>query len=307
MTTARAEELAFYWNGNVAVTIHADGSLIREWEGEPRPEHPCSIDLKITDYCDAGCPFCHESSTKRGRHANASRTTEIVESLPSGVEIAIGGGNPLSHPELHALLSVMKSRGLIANLTVFWEHAVGAASQLHGLQRDGLVYGIGISVGDCHPDLIDQLLVQEQNGDEMRLKNVVYHLIAGIHSPWHLLSPKEGRFLVLGYKQYGRGVRHFSPEIEQRLKVWRYFLPGVLANAHLVSFDNLAIERLGVRAIVSPEAWQRGYMGDDGSFTMYVDAVRDEFAVSSTSPRMPLARMTAREAFQVLRAKRGAP
>lgn len=59
------EILNQYINGNTLVTIYNDGTKIREYNKDPQPEFPESIDLKITDYCDMGCPYCHESSTKK--------------------------------------------------------------------------------------------------------------------------------------------------------------------------------------------------------------------------------------------------
>jgi hypothetical protein len=50
-----------------------------------------------------------------------------------------------------------------------------------------------------------------------------------------------------------------------------------------VSFDNLAIKQLEVRNIMSAEDFNHFYMGDDGQFTMYVDTVKQEYAVSSVS------------------------
>ena len=34
---------------------------------------------------------------------------------------------------------------------------------------------------------------------------------------------------------------------------------------------------------LTPKQWDEFYMGDDGKFTMYVDAVKQEYARSSTS------------------------
>ena len=50
-----------------------------------------------------------------------------------------------------------------------------------------------------------------------------------------------------------------------------------------MSFDNLAVQQLDVSRLVSAETWREQYMGDDGSFTMYVDAVNREYAVCSVS------------------------
>ena len=97
------ELLQKYKNGNVDVEIYTDGTKIQEWEGDykdAKPEFPNSMDVKITNYCDLNCPFCHEESTTKGKHGDLNKLLEILSDLPKGVEIAIGGGNPLDHPDL---------------------------------------------------------------------------------------------------------------------------------------------------------------------------------------------------------------
>ena len=60
-----------YKNGNCRVTLYNDGTKIRVCtEKVPSPVFPESIDFKITNYCDRGCKFCHESCTTKGKHAN---------------------------------------------------------------------------------------------------------------------------------------------------------------------------------------------------------------------------------------------
>lgn len=50
-----------------------------------------------------------------------------------------------------------------------------------------------------------------------------------------------------------------------------------------MSFDNLAIKQLDPKRFMSEDKWKSFYMGDDGAFTMYIDAVERKFAKSSTS------------------------
>lgn len=52
--------LSKYKNGNVTVTLLSDGTKIQEWSDDetPNPTFPVSCDVKITDWCDAGCKFC---------------------------------------------------------------------------------------------------------------------------------------------------------------------------------------------------------------------------------------------------------
>lgn len=50
---------------------------------------------------------------------------------------------------------------------------------------------------------------------------------------------------------------------------------------NIISFDNLAVNQLNVKSFVSDEDWNKFYMGDDGSFTYFVDLVNMEFAKDS--------------------------
>lgn len=57
-----------YTNGNHTVRIYSDGTKIKETI-DPNDDHftyefPESFDLKITDYCDAGCTYCFIPGTK---------------------------------------------------------------------------------------------------------------------------------------------------------------------------------------------------------------------------------------------------
>ena len=52
----------------------------------------------------------------------------------------------------------------------------------------------------------------------------------------------------------------------------------------MVSFDNLAIEQLDVKRLLSDEEWNEFYMGDDSVFTFYLDLVDGKFAGNSLAP-----------------------
>ena len=112
-----------YVNGSFLFSIDEDGTLVRDSMDELGIiDFPSSIDVKITNYCDMGCQYCHESSTVEGLHGDLDVLADALKALPKYVEIAIGGGNPLSHPNLIDFLEVMKKRGIICNLTVNQGH-----------------------------------------------------------------------------------------------------------------------------------------------------------------------------------------
>lgn len=271
--------LASYRNGNTKVTLFDDGTKFREVNGSSAVfDFPESVDVKITDYCDAGCPYCHENSTVRGRHADLSALLSVTDSLPAGVELAIGGGNPLSHPELTIALADWKRSDKICNLTVNQKHL--SSNVLELVLKENLCYGLGISV--------QQGLLSNLAGFA-NYPNVVIHLIAGVHRP-DVLPALFGmgfrKFLILGYKTWGRGVSYnINGSASRGLTSWYREIANFLQIPEIVmSFDNLAIQQLDIKRLLTVEGWEKFYMGDDFSHSMYIDAVLKEFAATSRSP-----------------------
>lgn len=267
--------LAAYRNGNYRVTLFADGTKIkRTEEDEFRAEFPDSIDLKITDYCENDCPMCHESSSTLGRHGNLRHP--IVDTFVAGIEVAIGGGNPLSHPDLVPFLERLRSRGIIANLTVNEIDLAKQQALVEGLLARRLVHGLGVSTMRC---TADTLAFAEAH------PNVVLHLICGVYPPeeMELLRGKGLKVLLLGYKRFGKGATYHSPRVEANIRVTAAMLPELLRAFAVVSFDNLALEQLGVRAVLGDDYYESVYMGADGEASMYVDLVAEQYALSSTS------------------------
>lgn len=267
-----------YTNGNTIVKLYNDGTKTREYEGIPSVLHPESIDVKITNYCDLGCKYCHESSTTEGKHADIDKLLDTLEELPAGVEIAIGGGNPLSHKDLHYFLASLYSQGLIANLTVNQGHLKKYETQLKNFIRSGLIKGLGISITSNNFKYVYPLMQQTEN--------IVFHVIAGVNN-YKVIDRlmKLGDYckvLVLGYKEFGFGIPFYSKDVQENIQEWYRYLPKYLNQCYL-SFDNLAIEQLNIRRLFTQEGWDKFYMGDDFCFTMYIDAVEQTYAPTSRS------------------------
>lgn len=271
------ELLYKYLNGNVNVSIYDTGTKIQEWEGSAEPIFPNSMDLKITNYCDANCSFCHEMSTTRSRHGNLHKILKVLSDLPQGTELAIGGGNPLDHPDLLFFLSKCKELNLVCNMTINQVHFLPNFNFLNTLINDKLIYGLGISITDDfkfkHLDFIENK------------SNIVFHVISGVNNTSILDKINESsvkKVLILGYKEVGRGIGYYNSSVEENKKQWFDKINNYIGKVHL-SFDNLSISQLKIKRFFSDKKWNNFYMGNDGQFTMYIDAVNEEYAVSSTS------------------------
>lgn len=266
-----------YKNGNYFVTIYPDGTKIRKtMDNDFIPVFPESIDLKITNYCENNCPMCHESSNINGAHANLNHP--FLTTLYKGTELAIGGGNPLSHPQLNTFLYLMKIKGVICNMTINEIDFVKNKERIKKLIDDKLIYGLGIS-------LLNEKYVDEICDFAKENPNTVIHLISGIVDE-NLISKlydKDLKILLLGYKTFGRGKSFFNNQITDNINYLKDNLNAISNHFKIVSFDNLAIDQLVVQNNLTEEEFEKYYMGDDGSFTMYIDLVKEEFGISSIS------------------------
>lgn len=261
-------------NGNYEFEVLPDGTKRRWVENPtviPEPVLPEQMDLKITDWCDANCAWCHEGSTERGEHGDLSGALDLLrECLPS-TEIAIGGGDPLSHPDFEPFVRELDARGLIPNVTVNGRHLERHLPMLQQLTGEGVLRGVGISLHKHIP--------------EWEYQHKVLHVIAGVNDPKKLLEAPPQHLLILGYKTHGRGQEYQSERVRSGIREFTRYLP-LLAEKHILSFDTLAISQVYPQRLFSdPRQYAKRFMGEEGQYSMYVDAVTQTYAVSSYAKR----------------------
>lgn len=269
--------LSEYNNGNYKVKLFSDGTKIRYTkDDELHPEFPESIDLKITNRCDLRCLMCHEKSTPNGKNADLNQL--FFSTLKKGTELAIGGGNPLEHPDLILFLQRMKENGIICNITINQIHLIKNELLIQKLIDEKLIYGLGVSISK-------DLFLNEIIEFAKRNSNVVIHVIAGVIDIKTLekIYDKNLKLLILGYKSIGRGIDYYSKTIEDNILYLEKNIMDISKHFNIVSFDNLSIKQLKMEEKV--DNFDLLYMGDDGDFTMYIDLVKKEFACSSISQK----------------------
>jgi hypothetical protein len=247
--------------------------------------------------CNHGCPFCHESSTPTGKHGNLIALVEKLKGLPKGVELAIGGGNALLHPQLVEFLEKLKDHFRVA-LTVTTKDLLDQETKnlLMNLSKEKLIESLGISIGDnvfSETEILDLCTDFSYKGCK-----IVFHVIPGVTSLEvfkELLNSRVGshtRILILGFKQFGRSKDKEIPSSifsEWREVIKEYYLKssrGVIFDyfEHIIAFDNLAIEQLNIKSLFPEDYWEEHYMGNEFTHSMYVDAIRGEYAPTSRSP-----------------------
>ena len=306
--------LNMYRNGNYNVMICDDGTKMRfNNEHYFNPQFPESIDMKITNYCPYDCPYCHEDSSVNGRRADLIvknngdkiKDSELLnitykdcklknnffQTLRAGTEVAIGGGAVTYHPHLEIFLTLLKNRGIIANMTINEKEINNNQTRLQYYMQNNLIHGLGISfvndIADNHKSLNEFIDDCERKGIS---GNIVIHIIAGVASEEtiELLRDRGLKVLILGYKDFRRGIDfHKTGNIVDDNFLYLKKNLSTLINSgafETVSFDNLAIKQLEVQNILRSDIFKKMYMGDDGQFTMYMDLPNNQYAYSSIAP-----------------------
>lgn len=283
------ERFVRYKNGNYTVTLDTKtGTKVRENDLDFfEPDTVESMDIKITNCCDMGCPMCHENSTPDGKHADILGPS-FLDKLHPYTELAIGGGNPLEHPDLYEFLVKCKERKFIPSMTINQKHFEANYDLVKKLVDEELIYGLGISLVAPTTEFIK--LVKT-------IPNAVIHVINGLVSLPKLIKMRDHdlKILILGYKIFRRGATLYetqAPNITACQLMLYQYLPRIIEENwfKVVSFDNLAIEQLEPQRLMSEEEWSEFYMGDDGigdgftSASMYVDMVEKKYAKNSCDP-----------------------
>jgi organic radical activating enzyme len=295
------KKITDYMNGNVHVTLYEDGTRLLEYD-ELQPvifEFPSSMDVKITNKCMGipydipngevvykwkPCEFCHEQSSPSGKHGDLFKLLDVLSPLNNkGIELAIGGGNPLEHPDIKCFLQDCEKNNFVCNLTVnFWNKN---GTVLQNLMSEKLVYGLGVSIPVIYPH--KNYINQKRYIFEY--PHTVAHLILGLHTPEHiekLMNEGVKKFLLLGYKTFGRGETFFKQhqkDIEENIMNWNKNMMKIITSGNIISFDNLALEQTSLKEKIPSKLWETCYQGNDFTHSMYIDAVNEQYAPTSRS------------------------
>ena len=164
----------------------------------------------------------------------------------------------------------------LVNMTINQKHIKPYAKLIERLIKEKLIVGVGISYSQSRY-LVDIAPLFKLTD------NIVFHVIMGVNNVTELSelnafckeNNSKCKVLVLGYKQYGFGINYYvkNKTIEDNKYEWYTQVAKYFTDENItVSFDNKAIE-----------AWDRFFQSEDFVLSMYIDAVKQEYAPSSTS------------------------
>lgn len=287
-----------YQNGNVRVMINTkNGTKVRQTDdNEWHPAFPENIDLMISHRCDHGCDWCYAGCEPFGQVADLTKWN-FLTTLHPHTELAVNLNFPLDAMDVWRFLDKMKNQRIIVNATINEDHFMEHEDYISKLVADGYIHGLGISLTRPSLDFIDEV---------KKYPNSVIHVVNGIIRVGDLydLADHGLKILILGYKRKNRGKsydRANKYRILDRERTLEYYIKDLIPRFETVGFDNLALKQLNVKDILTPEQWERNYMGDDGQFTMAADLVKGTFSRNSMTDRTyPIGDKSVDEMFQII-------
>ncbi len=109
----------FVADSSTGMTMRWGKSLQDNPSFAPIPE---LADISISNHCTKGCPFCYRNSKRNCDFMTLEEYCFVLDAMNhpqygNVFQVALGGGEPLEHPDLIAILDETLKRGIIPNLT----------------------------------------------------------------------------------------------------------------------------------------------------------------------------------------------
>jgi len=263
--------------------IWHDGVTIRIKLNSTKPieelRHPEFFDVKLTSYCDSGrdrngrgCYFCYQDSTKTSPHFEnvINKIKNFFGSMSKNekpFQVAIGGGEPTSHPDFIAALQAFHALDICPNYTT--NGMFVAEPKCHDIIRatKELCGGVAVST---HSHLEKYWRVATEKLLASDIKTNFHIIISGKRSIDELMklraeySDHIKYFVLLPYTAQGRA--------KKKLIEWDYLqsqtehdMSGIAFGANFYPY--LVSSTLNI-SLYEPEILSK-YLDLEGSGTLY--------------------------------------
>jgi organic radical activating enzyme len=222
---------AIWYNGKT-IRIALDNS-------KPITELDCPefYDVKLTGKCEGNCSWCYMDSKETDNHYDnvLSKIESFFEPLSKNerpFQVAIGGGEPTSHPDFIPTLKLFKQMGIEPNYTTNGMWIKRKSDYMQKLLEATREYCGGVAVS-CHPHLKDYWRIASKLYLHFNVK-LNFHIIISdkesidyfkeIYDEWKGIE----YFVLLPYGNQGRAKKK---EIN-----WQYLIDNLPKDKSKIAF-----------------------------------------------------------------------
>ena len=211
-------------------------------ENPLRAPWPELADISISNHCSAGCAYCYRDSSANNSFMPLEDYCRVLDALTSPqwgsvFQVALGGGEPLEHPQLEEILRVTRDRGIIANFTT---NAISLTAD-RARTIAPLVGAVAVSVSDLRAIRADKIRYLTDAGVRVNLHFILdaesitqaTDLLRGRSNP---LPDGVNAIVFLTYKPRGRANADRCLKPGAELDAFLCAVNEATCNAH-VGFD----------------------------------------------------------------------
>jgi len=246
-------------------------------------EYPEFYDVKLTGKCEGKCPWCYMDSKETDEHYDnvIKKIKDFFEPMTKNqrpFQVAIGGGEPTSHPDFIEVLKTFYDLGIQPNYTTNGMWVDYNVEYIERLVMATQKYCGGVAVS-CHPHLKKYWTIASEIYHEYNIK-LNFHIIISdkesiddfktIYDKW---KDKVDYFVLLPYGNQGRAPHKEIdweylltklPEDQSKLAFGANFYPYLLEGKHNIKVS-----------LYEPEIMSR-FISLEGNGLMYKSSFSDE-------------------------------
>ena len=213
----------FLADKNTGITFRWGKTFEENPKFAPIPE---LADISISNCCTKGCPFCYRSSTPDGGIMQLKDYCDVLDSMKSAkygnvFQVALGGGEPLEHPDFIQIINETVKRGIIPNFTT---NGNLLTMELVKYLK-GKVGSLAISMTDISDAGKFDSVLATKNRTKINIHYIlssktINQAIEILKGKYNFLLNGVNAIVFLTYKPAGRGINKYILRNNEKLKLF---------------------------------------------------------------------------------------
>jgi organic radical activating enzyme len=235
------------------------------------------VDICLTSYCGYGCSFCYQGSTKSGKHGDTQTIKQYISKLAYHrcFEVALGGGEPTTHPDFKEICEHARSNGVIPNFTTRNIEFVRDNYKWCAETTGAIAFSAEYDKTIHQVAALRQLHSSYYDYPHFTVQIVCGVPYGGVGSLMDLCKDKSIPVTLLGFKEQHRGKttrqNNYDDWVAAARRIKRFNVDTAFLAKHIDQLNELVGEDNGVKYFSPVE----------GVESCYLDAVTNQLAPSS--------------------------
>jgi len=234
---------------------------------------PELADISISNHCTKGCEFCYKESEDNKSFMSLEDYEYVLSCLQDEqcgnvFQVALGGGEPLEHPDFIEIINKTNARGIVANFTTNGIHI----DKTVAANIKNKVGAVAISISKAEEINCDKIKLLTDEGIKTNIHFVldnksIKDAIDILEGKYNSLLEKVNGVIFLTYKPKGRANLENCLRMDEKLEKFINLIDKNISSAR-IGFDACFVPMLMKNTEVNVD-----YIDscECGFFSVYID------------------------------------